>query len=407
MRDRQFVPLFWTQFLGAFNDNLLKNALVMGVTIRALWVFGLPSDQAVALAGGLFILPFFLFSGIAGELSDKYDKSRVLQTIKFLEIIIMLLSATALWMQNFNFLMVTLFLMGVHSAFFGPAKFSILPQHLPATKLMKANAWVEAGTFLAILFGTVLGGVLVSIANGLIMIALLLVVISIIGFVLSLWIPLAPPAHLKNTKVDWNPVTTTKKQFKMAAKDPVVFAAMMAGSWFWFVGAIILSVLPAFCLKHLQQSESVITVYLVLFSVGVGVGSFLCSRILKGRVDLRLVFKGLLLMAGSLLYLTVFNNSVVIAGIGLFCLSVASGLYIVPLNTLIQERSDVKVRSQVIAAYNISNSFFMVIASILLMVLFSLKISMSGIFSILFALSVVSILCLRGTLLGLAKKVRE
>ena len=405
--DRQFFPLFWTQFLGAFNDNLLKNALVMIVATRALSVFGVPSDQSVALAGGLFILPFFLFSGIAGELSDKYDKSRVLQSSKLLEIAVMLFSAAALWFEDFDFLMITLFFMGLQSTFFGPAKFSILPQHLPSEKLMQANAWVEAGTFLAILLGTISGGVLVLMPNGLLIVAGVLVLISILGFLTSLFIPLAPSPHAGHFAMDWNPLSTTWKHFQLSAKDPVVFSAMMAGSWFWFVGAMILSLLPALCLKHLNLSESSITIYLVLFSVGVGFGSFLSSRISKNKVDLRLVFKALIGMTACLLYLSAFNSSLVVAGIGLFCLSVTSGLYIVPLNTLIQEQSDIKVRSQVIAAYNISNSFFMVLASILLMLLFWLKISMGGIFFILFLMSFAAILRLKGTLQGSTKKDQE
>lgn len=375
----------------------------MVVATRGLSVFGVPSDQSVALAGGLFILPFFLFSGIAGELSDKFDKSRVLQSAKILEIAVMHFSAVALWLENFDFLMVTLFFMGLQSAFFGPAKFSILPQHVPSKKLMHANAWVEAGTFLAILLGTIAGGVLVFLPNGLLIVAGILVLISILGFLTSLLIPLAPSPHADRFAMNWNPISTTWKHFRLSAKDPVVFSAMMAGSWFWFVGAMVLSLLPALCLKHLKLQESSITLYLVLFSVGVGLGSFLCSRLSKNNVNLRLVFKALIGMTGCLLYLAVFNSSLVIAGIGLFCLSVASGLYIVPLNTLIQEQSDVNVRSQVIAAYNISNSFFMVLASILLMGLFSLKISMGGIFFILFLLSVAAILRLKDTLQGSTK----
>ncbi len=373
MKNRHFFPLFWTQFLGALNDNLLKNALVMVVATRALTLFGVPTDQSVALAGGLFILPFFLFSGIAGELSDKYDKSRVLQATKLLEIIIMLFSALALYVENFEFLMVTLFFMGLQSTFFGPAKFSILPQHLPPESLMKANAWVEAGTFLAILLGTILGGVLVTGPNGLMIVAVALISISLLGFLTSLGIPLAPSPHSSGFRVNWNPLTTTWKHFQLSAKNQKVFLAMMAGSWFWFVGAMILSLLPALCLKHLQQPEITITLFLVLFSVGVGLGSFLCSKLSNNKLDLSLVFKGLVGMSACLLFLSVFNQTVVLAGVGLFGLSVMSGLYIVPLNTFIQEQTDVQIRSQVIAAYNISNSFFMVLSSLLLMILFRSK----------------------------------
>lgn len=386
MKTRFFYPLFFTQFLGAFNDNLLKNALVIAVTIKAVSVFGFPSDQAVALAGGLFILPFFLFSAIAGEISDKYDKSRVLQATKVLEIIVMIFSAWALWIENYDFLMITLFFMGLQSAFFGPAKFSILPQHLPETQLMTANAWVEAGTFLAILLGTILGGLLISIENGNLFVAATLLIISVVGYLTSRWIPLAPASspHLVIRK---NPFTTTWQQFRYSLKDRGVFVAMMAGSWFWFVGAFILSLLPVFCLRYLQSNEKLITIYLVVFSVGIGIGSFLSSYLSKRFSTVNVVLQGALIMTAALLVLVFCGPYLTISGFLLFLLSLGAGIYIVPLNTFIQEKSDVKVRSQVIAAYNISNSFFMVVSSVFLMGLLAFKVSFSIIFLLLFLLS--------------------
>lgn len=386
MKTRFFYPLFFTQFLGAFNDNLLKNALVIAVTIESAHVFGFPSDQAVALAGGLFILPFFLFSAIAGEISDRYDKSRVLQATKILEIIVMLFSAWALWIKNYDFLMVTLFFMGLQSTFFGPAKFSILPQHLPEKQLMTANAWVEAATFMAILLGTILGGILISIESGNLFVAGTLLFISVIGYLTSLWIPLAPASN-PNLILQKNPLISTWQQFRYSLKNRDVFMAMMAGSWFWFVGAFILSLLPIFCLRYLNADEKLMTSYLVVFSVGVGVGSFLSSYLSKRYRAMNVVMIGAGIMTVALLALVFVGPQILASGFLLFLLSLGAGLYIVPLNTFIQEKSDLQVRSQVIAAYNISNSFFMVLSSLFLMALLALKISFSIIFLLLFCLS--------------------
>lgn len=404
MSSRSFYPLFWTQFLGAFNDNLLKNALVMAVTIKAIGVFGLPTEQTVALAGGLFILPFFLFSAIAGELSDKYDKSLVLQRTKILEILTMLFSAGALYVENYDFLMVTLFFMGLQSTFFGPAKFSILPQHLPLEKIIAANAWVEAGTFVAILLGTILGGLLIALPAGNDIVAMILVAIAVIGYLTSRWIPSAP-STTSQLKISYNPLTTTWRQFRFSLAQRDVFWTMMAGSWFWFVGAFVLSLLPALCTKHFKSDPQLITLLLTVFSVGIGLGSFLCAKLSRHQIKLSLVVWGALGMSMSLLALSIAHQTAssefvtvqefILSPIGFYVLlfflvlSISSGLYIVPLNAFIQEKSDLRVRSQVIAAYNISNSFFMVLSSLFLMLLFAWKVHFSILFFILFFLSVI------------------
>lgn len=406
---KTFYPLFWTQFLGAFNDNFLKNALVIGITIQSVKVFGLPTEQTVALAGGLFILPFFLFSAIAGEISDKYDKSKVLQATKLLEIGVMLLSAWALIIKNYDFLMITLFLMGLQSAFFGPAKFSILPQHLPATQILLANAWVEAATFLAILLGTILGGIIISLKGGHEMVAVLLVLIAILGYLTSRSIPLAPSSQ-PHLALNFELISATWKQFQFSRQDKKVFAAMMAGSWFWFVGAFILSLLPSLCTKYFQSNENLITFFLTVFSVGIGGGSFLSSRVSHQKVKLKIVQWGALGMSGSLLALfilclrthetpvslwsLILSPHGALVTITLFCLSVASGLYIVPLNSYIQEASDEKKRSRIIATYNISNSLFMVLSSLFLMALFAMALSYSSFFLILFLLNLVVLVSL-------------
>lgn len=395
MKEHSFYSLFWTQFLGAFNDNLLKNTLVILITIHSAGFWGLSTEVSVALAGGLFILPFFIFSSIAGEISDKYDKSRVLQATKLLEIIIMFFSALALWNLQYQFLLITLFFMGLQSAFFGPAKFSILPQLVKNEgQLLVANAWVEAGTFAAILLGTLLGGVLSPITNGPRWIALLLVFIAIFGFLTSLRLPQAPSLS-SGQIIHKNIFLTTWRQFYFSYQEKNIFYAMMAGSWFWFIGACILTLLPSFCIKYLLGNEQTITWSLLLFSVGIGIGSFLSSVVSQKKGFDGSVRLGLIVMTFSLFALSFFTTLPLTTAVvcllyaSLLLLSVASGLYIVPLNAYLQESSSRAMRSQVIAAYNISNSFFMVIAALLLMVLFSLKVSFAGLFLILAILSLV------------------
>ncbi len=400
LKDRSFYPLFWTQFLGAFNDNLLKNAFVIAVTIYSVHVFGLPPAQTVVFAGGIFILPFFIFSAVAGQLSDKYDKSVVLRLTKILEIVIMIFSAFALWMEDYEFLLITLFFMGAQSTFFGPAKFSILPQHVPNDKLIAANALIEMGTFLAILLGTILGGVLISLPKGSIIVAVVLLVVAVIGYLSSRKIPSAQPGNAK-LKIHWNPVTTTWRQLRFARQNTAVSGAILGGSWFWFVGSFVLSILPGLCLNHFHGNETLITYFLTLFSVGIGIGSVFCDYLIRRFDIVKIIFCGIIGVGASLFGLCFLflqpvgeDNGTLLSflqqGIGvtttllLILLAFMSGLYIVPLNALVQRKSSVEVRSQVIAAYNINNSLFMVLASILLMGLFYMQLSFFEIFLCLF-----------------------
>lgn len=399
------MPLFWTQFCGAFNDNFLKNALVILVTYRSATVLGLPYTEIVAVAGALFILPFFLFSGLAGQLADKYEKTKIVFFVKIAEILIMFLATYGLMTEKFGFLLGVLFLMGLHSTFFGPVKYSVLPQHLHPHEMVGGNALVEAGTFLAILLGTMGGGFLIALERGPEVVSIGLLAIALFGFIVSLWIPKAPPVD-PNLPVTVNPLTSSLKMLAVMRENPRVLNAGLGISWFWLFGAVILSVFPALCKDVLNASEQVPPLFLAMFSVGIAVGSILCDRLSKHKVELGLVTVGsigLSLFTGVLYWLCEgFNGGTagpldakafalapqgfwVLAA--LFLLSFFGGLYTVPLYTLLQVESAPRVRSRVIAANNILNALFMVIGSLALIVLFRLDLTIPEILLVLAGLN--------------------
>lgn len=398
LKTKNFYPLFWTQFLGAFNDNLLKNAMVILVTVKSIAVFGFPPAQTVAIAGGVFILPFFLFSALAGQLSDKYDKSKVLQITKLIEIVIMSFSSLALFLENYEMLLVTLFLMGTQSAFFGPAKFSILPQHLKEEDIVGGNALIEAGTFLSILLGTIFGGVLITLEQGALVVSMSLLVVAVLGYLASLKIPQAPAPESK-LKINWNAITTTWDILQFAREKKVVFLSILGCSWFWFAGAILLSLFPPLCTEVLHSDETLITLFLAVFSVGIGIGSVVCEKLSYKRVELGLVpfgsfgisFFCLLLYfqfaSTSLIGLSGLDFIKSLDGIlillNLLGLSIMSGMFIVPLNALVQERSNPKYRSRIISANNVMNALFIVLASVLLLLLLKWGVSIPTVFLIL------------------------
>jgi 1-acyl-sn-glycerol-3-phosphate acyltransferase len=385
-RTRRFLPLFLTQFLGAFNDNLFKNALVMLVTFRATSVWGIPPAQIVAVAGALFILPFFLFSAQAGQLADKVEKSRLIRATKLAEVAIMLFGAAGLTLHRYEWLLVALFLMGTQAALFGPLKYSILPQHLDKDELVGGNAMVEAGTFLAILLGTIAGGVLVLLEpHGPAIVAGSIVTVAVAGWVASLSIPKADPVD-PNLHFRWNPITPTVDILRTTRKTRSVFLSILGISWFWFFGGFLLSVFPAYCKEVLHADSSVATLFLALFSMGIGLGSLLCERLSRHHLELGLVPFGSIGMslfaadlyfagppaalgAGALLGLGDFASSA--AGLrilaDLTAMATFGGFFIVPLYTLVQSRSEESHRSRIIAGNNIVNALFMVAASGLLM----------------------------------------
>jgi 1-acyl-sn-glycerol-3-phosphate acyltransferase len=375
---RRFVPYFLTQSLGAFNDNLLKNLLVLAATYHTARYTQVDPALLQNLAGGLFVLPFVLFSGIAGQLADRFDKSLVLKTVKAAEIGIMALAAWGFLAHSLPALLVSLALMGLHSTFFAPAKYGLLPQVLKDSELVGGNALVETGTFLAILLGTVCAGVLAARDREAQM-ALALAAVAIGGFAVSLFIPRAAPVAPR-LRVDWNPWVSSRDNLRTARESRVVFLSLLGLSWFWFYGFLLLTQLPAYCHLVLNGSEEVVTLMLVVFSAAVGLGSLLCEYLSGRKVEIGLVpfgSIGLTLFAADLAWASpvaaahalsarefvaaphAWRLLIDLGAIGLF-----GGLYVVPLYALVQQRAPRAALSRVIAANSILNALFMVAAAV-------------------------------------------
>ncbi|HYS84569.1 MAG TPA: MFS transporter, partial [Bradyrhizobium sp.] len=380
LRSRRFLPFFLTQFLGAFNDNILKNALVILLSFHAAQWSGLDAGTLVNLCAGIFILPFFLFSATAGQVADKFDKSRLIRAVKLLEIAIMAVAGAGFAAHSLALLLAALFLMGCHSTLFGPAKYSILPQHLAPADLVGGNALVEAGTFVAILLGTLLGGILIARHGAAVTTAAGLTVATC-GYLASRGIPPAP-APDPQLRLHWNPLAETWRNIAFAREQRSVFLAILAISWFWFYGALFLSQFPAYGRETLGGDESTVTLLLTLFSLGIGLGSLLCERLSGDRVEIGLVPFGAIGLtlfgidlwwaspalppgqaAGALELLGGSGNWRVFADLVL--IGMFGGFFIVPLYALVQSRSPVAQRSRIIAANNILNAAFMVVAALL------------------------------------------
>ena len=379
LKTRRFAPFFLTQFLGAFNDNVYKNSLMAMIT------FGLLSstlDLSLMnnIGAMLFILPFFLFSALAGQLSDKYEKSYLIRRIKLLEIVIMCLGAIAFYFSMTAGLMLLLFLMGTQSAFFGPVKYSIIPQHLDNHELVGGNALVEMGTFLAILIGTLVASILATQSDGILWVSAIIICVAILGYLVSRKIPSAPAAN-PDLKVRFNPFTETWRTISYSREQKSVFLAVLAISWFWFLGAAYLTQIYGFAKDYLGGDQSVVMVLLATFSIGIATGSLLCERLSGHKVELGLVplgsigltIFGMDLFLQSLpelgpelitagLFLSSPSNLRIVADFLL--IGVFGGFYIVPLYAMVQARSAPEKRSQVIAAINIMNALFMVVSAI-------------------------------------------
>jgi acyl-[acyl-carrier-protein]-phospholipid O-acyltransferase/long-chain-fatty-acid--[acyl-carrier-protein] ligase len=382
LRSRHFLPLFATQFLGALNDNLLKSALVMLITYRVAGAAGANAEILVAAAGGVFILPFFLFSATAGQLADRCDKAWLIRWVKLAEIAIMAGAAGGFLLGSIPLLFFVLFLMGAHSTFFGPLKYGILPDHLPEGDLLGANALVESGTFLGILVGTIVGGLLVLQDGGAGWISTLVVAVAVAGWAVSLAIPPTQPAA-PELKVRLNVLRETWDILAYSARDRAIFLIILGISWYWLVGATILSQIPTLARDVIGADEGVVTLFLTLFSIGVAVGSLLCNRLQKGAVhatyvplgavgitafalDLFLATRHHAPPSGSLLDVAGF-----LAGAGgwrivvdLVGLAVAGGLFIVPLYALLQRHSAPAHRARNVAANNVVNALFMVVSAL-------------------------------------------
>ncbi|MEJ2580602.1 MAG: MFS transporter, partial [Acidobacteriota bacterium] len=289
LTERRFWPLFWTQFLGAFNDNLFKNALVILVAYRSMTILGLESGTIVVACAGIFIFPFFLFSATAGQLADRFPKWRLIRWVKIWEIGVMALAGAGFATDNLALLLTVLFLMGMQSTFFGPAKYAILPELLDEETLVGGNALVAMATFLAILLGTITGGLVIAGGEQWVSrLGLMVVTVAVLGFLTSLYIKKLPAAN-PDLPVNFNPVTPTIEIIRVARHVRPVFISILAVSWFWFLGASFLSLLPNFSKDVLIGGETVVTLCLATFCVGIGTGSMLCGLFSRGRLEIGLV----------------------------------------------------------------------------------------------------------------------
>jgi acyl-[acyl-carrier-protein]-phospholipid O-acyltransferase / long-chain-fatty-acid--[acyl-carrier-protein] ligase len=395
---RRFLPLFLTQFLGAFNDNAFKNALVILITYIAAEKSGIDPQILVTLAAGIFILPYFILSATAGQLADKYEKSMLIRRMKLIEILLMCSAAVAFATQSVWLLMTVLFFMGMQSTFFGPLKYSILPQHLEDNELIGGNAMVSAGTFIAILLGTIVGGLLIlaemhvplltpltggAISGGVLMVSTLTIGVALLGWWASYSIPKAPASE-PQLKVSWNIPRETWRIVCFAREEEDVFLSIVGISWFWLVGATFLAQFPNFAKVTLGADETVVTFFLTMFSVGIAIGSMLCDKLLKGIVSGVYAPIGALGMAVFTVALYWLSKDYVPAPedqlmnfmsfatdshnwpiIGcLLAVSVCGGIYVVPLYAIMQSRSPKEHRARIIAANNVMNSLFMVVSAL-------------------------------------------
>ena len=381
LRQRRFAPFFWTQFLGAGNDNVFKFAFTVMVTYQ-LSVGWLPPALAGLVIGALFILPYVLFSATSGQLADHWEKSRLMRLVKNLEIAIMLLAAYGFWAGNAGVLLGCTFLMGCHSTLFGPVKFAYMPQVLEEHELVGGNGMVEMGTFVAILLGNMLGGLLVALPQiGHTAVAVACVVLALVGRWTAGQVP-HTPRQGPPFQMNWNPLTETARNLRLAAQDPVVFRSLLAISWMWFFGAVFLSQFPSFAKEVLHGGEQVASLLLVVFSVGIGAGALLCEGLSRQKVEIGLVPLGAMGMSAFAVDLYFASRALppsalmglqdfvaapahwrVMADLAL--LSLFTGLYSVPMYALIQQRSQASHRARIIAANNILNALFMIASSLL------------------------------------------
>jgi acyl-[acyl-carrier-protein]-phospholipid O-acyltransferase/long-chain-fatty-acid--[acyl-carrier-protein] ligase len=398
LASRRFLPLFLTQFLGAFNDNALKNALVILITFVVADEMGLNAQVMVTVAAGLYILPFFLFSATAGQVADKFDKAMLIRWVKVAEIALMVLAGVGFLLQSVNFLMVVLFLMGTQSTFFGPLKYSVLPEQLEPEELIGGNALFQGATFVAILLGTIIGGLLVLEKGGVGMVSALIIVVAVGGWLSSRQIPAMRAAN-PVLAIDYNLARQTWRILAYTAARRDIFLCILGLSWFWFVGATYLAQAPIFVKETLGGDQEVVTLFLSVFSIGIALGSLLCNRLLKGQVHATYVPLGAIGMSIFSIDLFFAGHGVVHVGpeglmgaaaflqsaanwrvmADLLLIAMAGGLYVVPLNALLQHRSDPEHRARNIAGNNIMNALFMVLSAAVALGLLELGVSVPGV----------------------------
>jgi acyl-[acyl-carrier-protein]-phospholipid O-acyltransferase/long-chain-fatty-acid--[acyl-carrier-protein] ligase len=396
LMSRRFGPLFATQFLSAFNDNAVRNALVLMIAYGTDTTSQLSAQILIPLAAGLFMLPFFLCSATAGQLADAMDKAWLIRLIKLVEIPVMVAAAAGVLAGSTTLLLALLFAMGIQAAFFGPLKYAILPDHLARDELLLGNALIEAGTFLAILLGTI-AGVLIATRHGATAVAALIAVVALTAWIVSLAIG-CTGAAAPDSAACWNLVAATARVVRQAAGDPVPWRSMLGISWFWLAGALYLSQFPSYVRFTLGGEEAVVTLFLTVFSVGIAVGSLLCNRLLGGKISAKTVPWGALgiglfsidlwhaspapATAGPLAGLCLFLGDPTHWHIlfDLFGIAVSGGVFVVPLYALLQAASARSRRAQAIAANNVINAAAMVVSSVATMGLIAAGLSVPALF---------------------------
>lgn len=389
LRERRFAPFFGVQFLGALNDNLFKQALVILLAYQTASFTTLSTDVLQNVAQALFVLPFLLFSATAGQIADKYEKSRLISVTVLIELAVMALGAAGFFLRSLELLLAALFLGGTQSALFGPVKYAILPQQLKETELVGGNALVETGTTVAILVGMMLGGWLVTQAGwGIAAVAFTTMAISATALLLSRAIPLTPAAD-PALKINWNPASETWRNFQFMRGNRTVFLSVLGISWFWFFGTMFVTQFPNLSRNVLVADAHVVTLLLIMFSIGIGAGSLLCERLSGHKIEIGLVpfgSIGLTVFAVDLYFALDPHVREVPVTLGeflrqaghwrilcdLLLIGVFGGFYIVPLYALIQNRSDPAHRSRIVAGNNILNALFMVGAALMAITLFQL-----------------------------------
>lgn len=381
---QRFVPFFITQFLGALNDNLFKNSLMI------LLIFNTPNininqDTLINLCAVLFILPFFIFSALAGQLADKFEKSKIIRIIKIADLFLVVLALIAFYFDNLFLLLAALFLFGVQATFFSPIKYSILPQHLPETELLAGNGLIEMGTFIAILTGSILGGLLIAIPNtGVFWVSVTMTITAIIGLYSCLYVPKTKKLD-PNLTIDWNFFRQTRLIVKDSFQDKKLYYSILGISWFWLYGSIFITQIPNYTKVTLNGNELVATLLLAFFSTGIGVGSTLCNWLSAKKIEIGFVLLGSVGLSFFAIDMALSHSitpeekltasTFIFYGqnwrilIDAFFVGAFGGVYLVPLYTLLQTQSKSEQCSRVIAANNIINTVFMVAASILAVLL--------------------------------------
>ncbi|WP_294195217.1 MFS transporter [uncultured Cloacibacillus sp.] len=391
------MPLFLTQFLGAFNDNLFKSALVTLITFDLAAKYGLNAPVLITVVAGLFILPFFLFSSLAGQISDKYEKSRLIRIIKLVEIILMVLTAAAFHYVQLWWLIALLFLMGAQSTFFGPLKYSVLPQLLREDELVAGNGLVNAGTNVAILTGTLCGGLFIMSPLGRYYISAGIVGVAAAGYIASRFIPVLP-ASSPELKIDRNLFRSTWQLITYPVPNRPVFMSIIGISWFWFLGSVFLAQFPSFAKDIVGGDEQVSTLFLVVFTVGIGFGATFCNKLLGGRVSGKYVPGSLIAISVFIVMLYFVSPSQAaggaLSGVGaflssgrswliilsMFLIAASGGLYSIPMYAMMQNLTPETHMARTIASLNIIDSLGMVIAAALMSAMIAAGMSINSVF---------------------------